>query len=85
MPCYEEREILLDLNLADQETLKEALKELGWSSLYRNGKIVASGDESAEEIIATVKKKYAEKLVQKIAKRKGWQTSKNGNRITIRR
>lgn len=83
MPCYQDRTIYTNLDLVDQETLKEVLTELGLSWTTRQGQVAVA--DLNEQTTKQIKRTYAEKVVRKVAKKKGWNLTKTGNKIQVRR
>jgi hypothetical protein len=83
MPCWEVREIQVDMSKADQELLREIIAELGleMDTILIDGVLQAT----SEEVIKKVKRAYAAKVIRKVAKKKGWRVDQKKQQLYIRR
>ena len=70
MPCDQVITVSADFSQADAELVNEIIADLGlqFRVSFREGTLVA---RSVEDLTA-VKRTYAERIVKKIAARKGW-------------
>lgn len=86
MPCWEIRTISHSWEMVNQETLRDTMQALGvspYAYTYAN-KTLTMRENRVD--IATIKRVYAEKTVEKRAKEKGWTTRKKADgRIEIKR
>ena len=87
MPCNEITIISVNFEYADEQTLCEALAELGLDRVVslRNGQLVGSRLVLTEERIKEVKRAYAAQVVKQAAKKFGWKLNKQGQKLTLKR
>lgn len=94
MPCYQVNYMTVELNAADLDLLKDALKALGYEFTETNGVIRVKGTSIVIEKgkatfapydknkINLIKIQYSKEAVKKASKYRGWSgtwTTKNGN------
>ena len=70
MPCDQIITVSADFSQADAELVNEIIADLGlqFRVAFRDGTLVAT----VVEDLATVKRTYAERIIKKVAARKGW-------------
>lgn len=70
MPCDQVITVSADFAQADAELVNEIIRDLGlqFRVTFREGTLVATSVED----LATVKRTYAERIIRKVAARKGW-------------
>lgn len=84
MPCYQERRVYTNLDLADKALLIEVLKAHNLAYREINGKVQVVGN-LPESTVNTIKRAYAQKAIQKAAKAKGWNLTSQGQKLQLRR
>lgn len=96
MPCYTVRRVGFDIKAADAEVLADALRSVGWTRgahgvdiLEVARYIISQGEirvsEGQADKVNRVRRKYAELVVEKTAKRYGWRVERQGNKLLVRR
>lgn len=96
MPCYTVRRVGFDIKAADADLLAEALTAVGWTRgahgvdiLAVAKYIISQGEirvsESQGDKVNQVRRRYAELVVEKTAKRYGWKVQRQGTKLLVRR
>lgn len=87
MPCDQVIEITVDFAAADPSLVKLVLAELRLDGIvgFSGGKLIGSERLLSKERVATIKRAYAEKTVQRAAQKFGWKQSKVGKKLVLKR